>query len=120
MSGIEIIVVVTGLLLGYWIVSPLVSKKTLNNDDKARSAHQSSNGTGHQTRKSRPLWHEILELSVDAPLGEIRRSYKRLISQYHPDKVATLGAELRNLAERKSKEITGAYREALRLRGAEA
>jgi DnaJ-domain-containing protein 1 len=40
------------------------------------------------------------------------------MSQYHPDKVASLGRELRELAESKSKEISVAYQEALVARGA--
>ena len=39
------------------------------------------------------------------------------MGQYHPDKVAGLGVELRALAERKSKEISGAYRQAMREHG---
>jgi preprotein translocase subunit Sec63 len=31
------------------------------------------------------------------------------MAEYHPDKVATLGVELRDLAEEKSKAITAAY-----------
>ncbi|MDO8684508.1 MAG: DnaJ domain-containing protein, partial [Armatimonadota bacterium] len=45
-----------------------------------------------------------------ATAEEIKRSYKTLMSQYHPDKVATLGEEIRAVAERKSKDITRAYR----------
>jgi len=52
------------------------------------------------------------------PSEEIRRAYRVLMSQYHPDKVAALGDELKEVAERKSKEITLAYREAMQARGA--
>jgi DnaJ-domain-containing protein 1 len=31
------------------------------------------------------------------------------MTEYHPDKVASLGPELRALAEKKSKEINAAY-----------
>ncbi|OGA46370.1 MAG: hypothetical protein A3F74_09410 [Betaproteobacteria bacterium RIFCSPLOWO2_12_FULL_62_58] len=33
------------------------------------------------------------------------------VGAYHPDRVANLGKELRDLAERKAKEITEAFRE---------
>jgi len=39
----------------------------------------------------------------------IRKKYIELISKYHPDKVAELGPELIELAERKTKEINAAY-----------
>lgn len=35
------------------------------------------------------------------------------MSQYHPDKVASLGPELRDLCERKTKEINTAYDQAM-------
>lgn len=35
------------------------------------------------------------------------------MSQYHPDKVASLGPELRDLCERKTKEINTAYDQAI-------
>ena len=41
--------------------------------------------------------------------AEIERAYKVKISQYHPDKVAQMGIEIRELAEAKSKEINAAY-----------
>ena len=41
------------------------------------------------------------------------------MSEYHPDKVASLGKEIRELAERKSKEINAAYRDALFANGVE-
>ena len=62
-------------------------------------------------------WTSVLELSPDASVDEIREAYRRLIGQYHPDKVASLGRELRELAEAKSKDIQLAYQAALMERG---
>lgn len=119
MSAIEIIVVISGLFLGYWIVS----KFLLGNPTKAASADPSQNPRD-DTAKDHELppacWNEILQVSPYATLEDIRRAYKTLMSQYHPDKVAALGEELKTLAEHKSKEITQAYREALRVRGVDA
>jgi DnaJ like chaperone protein len=56
-------------------------------------------------------------VAATATPEEIRAAYRSLFSQYHPDKVASLGIELRVLAESKSKEIGAAYREGMRLRG---
>jgi DnaJ like chaperone protein len=91
MSGNEVMVFVVFLLLGYWIVSFFL-------------------------QRTNETWHRVLNINPSASLDEIRAAYQSLISQYHPDKVATLGAEVRALAERKSKEITAAYQEALRLK----
>ena len=64
-----------------------------------------------------PHWTSVLELSPDASVEEIRAAYRRLIGQYHPDKVASLGRELRELAEAKSRDIQLAYQAALMERG---
>ena len=64
-----------------------------------------------------PTWFEILNIGADATAAEIKYSYRTLMSQYHPDKVATLGDELKTVAERKSKEINAAYEQGMRLRG---
>mgnify|MGYP003694172765 CR=1 FL=1 len=44
-----------------------------------------------------------------ATAGEIRSRYLSLIAQYHPDKVAHLGAKLQMLAERETKLLNEAY-----------
>ena len=64
-----------------------------------------------------PHWTRVLELPADASVEQIREAYRRLISQYHPDKVASLGRELQELAESKSKDIALAYQAALMERG---
>ena len=51
----------------------------------------------------------ILGLSGNVTKEEIRKAYRKAMSEYHPDKVASLGSELRELAERKAKEINEAY-----------
>jgi DnaJ-domain-containing protein 1 len=67
-----------------------------------------------------PAWHDVLNVPPHATVDEIRTAYKTLMSQYHPDKVASLGDELRTLAERKSKEITSACRQAMQSHGTDA
>lgn len=57
-------------------------------------------------------WAAVLKVPPDATLEEITKAYKVLISKYHPDKVASLGEELRDVAEQMSKKINEAYRAA--------
>jgi hypothetical protein len=61
-------------------------------------------------------WWTVLELSADASEEQIRAAYLTRIRQYHPDKVAYLGAEIIEVAERRSKEINIAYANALEQR----
>jgi len=134
MTGTEFLVVIVAMLLGYWIVSSLMDakpkkKKSTDEADKEfRSQQNSSQQDGqHQGRKQSPLneeefdiqtnWFRILDVPDSSGKEEISIAYKQKIRQYHPDKVATLGPELRELAELKSKQINAAYSFAMKLRG---
>ena len=50
-----------------------------------------------------------LGLTSDASDAEVEQAYRRLIAQYHPDRVAGAAPELRKQAETKAREINGAY-----------
>lgn len=51
----------------------------------------------------------IFNLTSDATDAEVDQAYRRLISQYHPDKMSGAAEELRRQAERKAGEINAAY-----------
>ena len=53
--------------------------------------------------------YRILGVTADASQAEIDQAYRRLMSQYHPDKYATAAPELRRKAEIRACEINGAY-----------
>ena len=53
--------------------------------------------------------YAVLGLTSDASDAEIDQAYRRLISQYHPDKLAGVAPDLRRQAEAKAGEINGAY-----------
>lgn len=53
--------------------------------------------------------YQTLGVAPDAGQDEIRQAYRRLAAQYHPDKVAHLGEDLRRLAAEKFKAIQAAY-----------
>ena len=50
----------------------------------------------------------ILEISGKITEEKIKEHYRKLASQYHPDKVNNLGIELRELADKKMKELNKA------------
>ncbi len=60
--------------------------------------------------------YNILEVSPDASMDEIRKAYHRMAIKYHPDKVAHLGEEIRNAAEDKFQKLNSAYQEIKRQR----
>ncbi|HEY4583042.1 MAG TPA: DnaJ domain-containing protein [Lysobacter sp.] len=53
--------------------------------------------------------YRVLRVSDDASDADIDQAYRRLMSQYHPDKFATAAPELRQRAEVKAREINTAY-----------
>lgn len=118
MTLVEFLVVAFGLWGGYWLVSKILVRKDTPGDDRNANSRDSfdKSRAGCEGSKN-DAWHHILNVPATASMDEIRHSYKTLMSQYHPDKVDALGNELKELAERKSKEITQAYRDASRLRG---
>jgi DnaJ like chaperone protein len=52
---------------------------------------------------------ELLELGGQCSDEELKQAYRQKIRQYHPDMVATLGKELREMAEAMTKRINEAY-----------
>jgi DnaJ like chaperone protein len=53
---------------------------------------------------------EVLQLSPNATMDQIRKAYLAAIKQYHPDNFAGFSPEFRQLAEEKSKQINLAYK----------
>lgn len=102
--------------------SKLISRITGNNTMIGQAAERSQGSKydppgqpsqpGTQLRlkaisKERPP-HEILNVPESATLEEITSAYKRMAQVYHPDKVASLAPEFRELAERRMKELNAA------------
>ncbi len=54
-------------------------------------------------------YYAVLGLEKGAGFEEIKKAYRKLSMQYHPDKVGHLGDEFRGIAEEKMKEINVAY-----------
>ena len=104
-----LMVVLVGLYGGYWLVSKLFA----GSSSAARPRDAAADGTPAAPGG----WHDVLQVAPTASAEEIRAAYRQLISQYHPDKVETLGPDIRDLARRKSQEITVAYELGLKARG---
>ena len=120
MSTTEILITLAGLYFGYWIVSKLIMDKPKAPPAPDAPLDPPPFDQTPAGGKGEPTWYEILNVGPDATAAEIKYSYRTLMSQYHPDKVATLGDELKTVAERKSKDINVAYEEAMRQRGEHA
>lgn len=51
----------------------------------------------------------VLGLIAPYDMDDVKSAYRTLIAQYHPDKVSRMGDEIRDVAERKAKEINESY-----------
>ena len=51
----------------------------------------------------------ILGIDNGSDEKKIREAYHELLKEYHPDKVQTMGKEIQEIANRKTKEINDAY-----------
>jgi len=72
-------------------------------------------GVGIQPNLSDP--YSVLGANEMDSEEEIKRKYKQMVMQYHPDRVAHLGPELKELAAKKTTEINGAFATIRRIRG---
>ncbi len=83
-----------------------------NRQSYSQSSEQAYNKNQQQessssTRVKDP--YKVLNIAGNASQEDIKKAYRKLASQYHPDKVAHLGDEFKKLAEERFKEIQEAY-----------
>lgn len=81
-----------------------------------------SQGGGRQTTTDTPSLenaHAMLNVAADAKDAEIKKAYRRLMSQHHPDKLVAKGLpeEMMKVATRKTREIRKAYEVIKKSRG---
>jgi DnaJ-domain-containing protein 1 len=53
--------------------------------------------------------YRVLGVTEEVDEAELDRAYRRLIAQYHPDRLSGAAPELRQQAERRAREINNAY-----------
>jgi hypothetical protein len=85
-----------------------------------RDRRGQSSGTEAPSPSSPPLaepdpW-TVLQVAPTASANELARAFRARMAEYHPDKVATMGPEIRALAEQKAKTISLAYARARQAR----
>ena len=52
---------------------------------------------------------KVLGLEEPFEIEDIKKTYRKIIAQYHPDRVTAMGPEIQEVAEKKAKEINQAY-----------
>ena len=97
----------------------IASRLGLTEQDVAQleSLLRASTGGAGGTRSSRPAQDRLVDaytalgVTPESEPAEIKRAYRKLISQNHPDKLAARGLpeSMRAVAEERSREINSAY-----------
>ena len=78
-------------------------------ENKYRYGHHTSSASPATAASQELRWRTVLGVEENADFAVIKKAYRQLSMQYHPDKVAHLGAEFKRVAEEKMKEINAAY-----------
>ncbi|HEX6927666.1 MAG TPA: DnaJ domain-containing protein, partial [Gammaproteobacteria bacterium] len=89
----------------------------------AQRRHAAGSGAGGASReRAEPSLSDayaVLGVDRTASDAEVKKAYRRLMSQHHPDKLAAKGLpeDMRELAEEKTREILAAYEQVREARG---
>jgi len=59
----------------------------------------------------------ILQITAAATNEEVKKAYREMAKKYHPDRVASLGEEIRKAAEEKFQKVNEAYETIKKERG---
>lgn len=71
---------------------------------------QEQQGTTYKSENDKAVYYaQVLGLTENISFDEVRRAYRSLAVQYHPDKVAHLGPKLQKVAHEEMQKINEAY-----------
>ncbi|MCL7488886.1 MAG: DnaJ domain-containing protein [Desulfobulbaceae bacterium] len=79
-------------------------QRTIEAKYKYRDQRGATAGPGAEEQ-----YYAVLGLEPGADFNTVKKAYRKLSMQYHPDKVGHLGEEFQRVAEEKMKEINMAY-----------
>lgn len=95
-------------LLGYFLWR-LQGRAAGGHRGGAGTAEGEAGPRAEETREREEDPYAVLGLEPGASREEVKVAYRRLVAQYHPDKVTHLGKEFQELAHRRLLQIQRAY-----------
>ena len=111
MSFVLLVVIVTGLVLGYWLVSALISTPPPREDASQEPDPADESDAGLAPARH---WSDVLGIDRNADATAIATAYRAALAQYAAADAEALAPEIRALARQRTVEIEGAYLEAMR------
>jgi DnaJ domain len=79
---------------------------------RSRGEERTRGNTGTRNDAEPRTWWEVLEISERSTFEDVKTAYRTKIKECHPDKVMGLAREFQELADRKTKEVNLAFRQA--------
>lgn len=101
---------------------PIPKRKPTQHTKEASTASRNQHSTSSNQRQQNndsakaagpPYW-KVLGVDEHAQLSTIKKAYVQRLKEYHPDRVADMGPEIKKLAEQKTFEILNAFNDAQR------
>ena len=111
MSFVLIVVIVTGLALGYWLVSALLSSQAPPDEPPMEPGSAEDGETDFAPVRH---WSEVLGADREADATAIAAAYHTALAQHGAADAEALAPEIRALARQRIAEIESAYLEAMR------
>ncbi|HSN74495.1 MAG TPA: DUF4236 domain-containing protein [Anaerolineae bacterium] len=103
----------TQALLDYILYCQTPNARSSSSNTSSSSRHQYQDQTKREARQeSAPKEdspYTVLNVSQNSTWEEISAAYRKMAQMYHPDKVAGLAPEYREIAERRMRAINAAY-----------
>ncbi|MFH1621619.1 MAG: DnaJ domain-containing protein [Candidatus Omnitrophota bacterium] len=109
----EIIVKLQGKVGKFWGTQDRIEDKSSRKEGGENKRSHSYSAKG----KHKESYCEILGVSKDASVGEIKKAYYKKMLEYHPDRTGGLGEKIKDLATEEAKKINNAFEELMKLKG---
>lgn len=97
------------------IIDELNQEKNAHSKEDAKRHSNENAFNTHKEREpqsgklSQEQAYRILDVKPDVSDEALKEAYRKKIREYHPDRVATMGEDIKELALKKSRDINEAY-----------
>jgi DnaJ-domain-containing protein 1 len=109
--GITEIIIILVIFFYAYRIDRMCFRKEKSNVNGRKTRDENGNTQEIESKKEKEQDpYTILNIGRDATKIELTSAYRKLVKKYHPDMVAGLAPEYREIAERKMKIINAAYR----------